>query len=321
MSGQPINQLSSYMRIISLLPSATEIICELGLEDQLVGRSHECENPPAVKNLPAVTDSSVKNTGNSAEIDRNIKYLLENGLSIFHVKTDVLAELNPDIVITQDHCEVCAVSLNDVETAVQKYCKNDTEVVSLSPTNLSEIFDSFHTIGKVFGAGKRAEQLAEELKLRLDIIRNTVIGEPVKRVACIEWMEPLMTGGNWIPELLEITGADYLLSEPGKHSPWINWEHIVAENPDVILIMPCGYSIEQTVEEIHILTHKETWKDLKAVQNNEVYILDGNRYFNRPGPGIYESTRILGEILHPDLFKPVHHKDGWIRLNEKLESV
>lgn len=130
-----------------------------------------------------------------------------------------------------------------------------------------------------------------------------------------------MTGGDWIPELLEITGGEYLLSEPGKHSPWIKWDNIVNENPDVILIIPCGYTIGQTMDEIHHLSEKKEWNDLKAVKNEEVYILDGNRYFNRPGPGIYESTRILGEILHPELFKPVHYKDGWIRLNEQMESV
>lgn len=177
------------MKIVSLLPSAAEIICEIGFEDQLVGRSHECENPPSANDLPAVTDSSAKNTGDSHQIDQNIKSILENGLSIFTVKADVLAELNPDIIFTQDHCEVCAVSLSDVKEAVNGYCKDDTKVVSLSPANLSEVFESFHTIGKALNAEQKAEELAEELELRLDIIRNTVIGEPVKRVACIEWID------------------------------------------------------------------------------------------------------------------------------------
>ncbi|MDX1642088.1 MAG: cobalamin-binding protein [Balneolaceae bacterium] len=309
------------MRIVSLLPSATEIIYELGLQKNLVGRSHECENPPSVKSLPAVTDSSVKNTGKSSEIDQNIKSLLENGLSIFKVKPEVLSELNPDIIFTQDHCEVCAISLDDVKSAVARYCSKNTKVVSLSPANLSEVFKSLHTIGEALDAEQKANELAEELRTRLDIIRNTVIGEPVKRVVCIEWIKPLITGGNWIPELLEIAGGEYLLSEPGKHSPWIEWRDIVNEDPDTILVMPCGYTIEQTLEEIHLLTKNINWNGLKAVQNDEVYILDGNRYFNRPGPGLFESTRILGEILHPDLFKPVHHKDGWIRLNEEFESV
>lgn len=309
------------MKIVSLLPSATEIVCELGFENQLVGISHECENPPSAKVLPSVTDSSVKNTGNSHQIDQNIKSILENGLSIFTVKANVLAELNPDIIFTQDHCEVCAISFHEVKKAVNEYCNGITKVVSLSPANLSEVFESFHTIGNALNAVEKADELADELELRMDIIRNTVIGEPVKRVACIEWIEPLMTGGNWIPELLEIAGGEYLLSEPGKHSPWIEWTDIVNENPDVILIMPCGYTIGQTINEIHHLTEKKNWNDLNAVQNQEIYILDGNRYFNRPGPGIYESTRILGEILHPELFKPVHHKDGWIRLNEEMLSV
>ncbi|WP_234572080.1 cobalamin-binding protein [Rhodohalobacter sp. 614A] len=309
------------MKIVSLLPSATEIICELGLEDQLVGRSHECNTIPSIRELPVVTDSSVKNTGNSLQIDKNIKSILKSGLSIFNVNVNVLAELDPDIIFTQDHCEVCAVSLDDVQRAVNEYCGGRAKVISLSPVNLSEIFETFYTVGKALDVPKKAEELVEKLKSRLDIIRSTVIGESVKKVACIEWIEPLMTGGNWIPELLEIAGGEYLLSEPGKHSPWIEWDDILKEDPDVILIMPCGYPIEQTMKEIHLLTQKTKWADLKAVQNGEVYILDGNRYFNRPGPGVYESTRILGEVLHPKLFKPVYHKDGWIHLSEQLEKA
>lgn len=309
------------MRIVSLLPSVTEIICELGFEDQLVGRSHECDQPESIKELPALTDSTVKNTGNSSEIDQSIKSLLENGLSIFNVKAELLAEINPDIVFTQDHCEVCAVSLDVVKSAVNQYCGKHTEVISLSPTNLSEIYQSIQTIGKALDAEEKANELVKELRLRIDIIRNTVIGEPVKRVACLEWIEPLMTGGNWIPELLEIAGCEYLLSEPGKHSPWIDWEDVVAENPNVILVMPCGYDIAQTLNEMQLLTQKEEWDSIKAVQNDEVYILDGNQYFNRPGPTIYESTRILGEILHPDLFKPIHHKNGWIQFDRQFQTA
>lgn len=309
------------MRIVSLLPSVTEIICELGFEVQLVGRSHECDQPESIRYLPALTNSSVKNTGRSKEIDQNIKSTLKNGLSIFNVKVDLLADINPDIIFTQDHCEVCAVSLEDVKSAVNEYCGNDTEVVSLSPTNLSEIYQSIHTIGQALDAEEKAGELVNELQLRMEIIRNTVIGEPVKRVVCLEWMDPLMTGGNWIPELLEIAGGEYLLSEPGKHSPWIDWEDIVEEEPDVVLVMPCGYDINQTIDQMQLLTQKKEWSSVKAVQDNEVYILDGNRYFNRPGTTIFESTRILGEILHPDLFKPIHRKNGWIHFNKQLQTA
>lgn len=309
------------MRIVSLLPSVTEIICELGFEEQLVGRSHECDHPESIQELPALTNSSVKNTGDSKQIDRDIKSVLENGLSIFSVNASRLAEINPDIVFTQDHCEVCAVSLDDVQTAVNEYCGEGTEVESLSPTNLSEIYESIQTIGRALDAEEKADQLIQDIQLRMDIIRNTVIGEPVKRVACLEWIEPLMTGGNWIPELLEIAGGEYLLSEPGKHSPWVDWEDIVAEDPDVILLMPCGYEISQTMDEIHLLTQKDDWNTLKAVQNNEIYILDGNRYFNRPGTTIFESARILGEVLHPNLFKPLHQNSGWVRFDKQLQTV
>ena len=309
------------MRIVSLLPSATEIICELGFESQLVGRSHECNIPSSVQNLPPITDSSIKNTGKSSEINTNVQSLIQNGLSIFSVNTETLSEIDPDIIFTQDHCDVCAVPLSDVKQAVQISCKEDVEVISISPTNLLEIFQSFLKIGKALGAEEKSKELVDELKVRLDIIRKTVIGEPVKRVVTIEWIDPLMTGGNWIPEIIEVAGGEYVLSEPGKHSPWIKWTSIVDEDPDSILIMPCGYSIDQTIQEIQILTKKENWSNLKAVQNEEIYILDGNRYFNRPGPSIYESTRILGEVLHPNLFKPIHQSDGWIRFDEKLENV
>lgn len=309
------------MRIVSLLPSTTEIICELGFEDQLVGRSHECDHPPSIKNLPKLTDSSVKNNGNSTNIDQNIKSLLKNGLSIFKVKADLLAEINPDIVFTQDHCEVCAVALDEVKSAVNEYCGKDTEVVSLSPSNLSEIFQSIQTVGQTLDAEEKANHLVDELRERMNIIRNTVIGEPVKRVVCIEWLDPIMTGGNWIPELLEIAGGEYFLSEPGKHSSWVDWNKIVEEDPDFILIMPCGFDIKQSLSEMDLLTEKENWNKLTAVQNNGVYILDGNRFFNRPGTTIFESARILAEILHPNLFKPVHHKNGWIRFDEQLQNV
>lgn len=309
------------MRIVSLLPSATEIISELGFKDQIIGRSHECDHPRSIKDLPALTDSSVKNTGNSTEIDKSIKSLLKNGLSIFNVKADMLAEIDPDIVFTQDHCEVCAVALDDVTSAVNTYCGKNTEVVSLSPTNLAEIYHSIKIIGRRLDAEEKANQVITDIQLRMDIIRNTVIGEQVKRIVCLEWIEPLMTGGNWIPELVEIAGGEYLLSEPGNHSTWVDWGDIITENPDVILVMPCGYDIGQTVNEMHLLTQKEGWNSTKAVENNEVYILDGNRYFNRPGPRIYESTRILGEILHPKLFKPLHQKSGWIRFDEQLQTA
>jgi iron complex transport system substrate-binding protein len=300
------------MRIVSLLPSTTEIAASLGFESSLVGRSHECDYPVNVLQLPVLTKAKYPDKGSSSEIDQRVKSLIENGLSVYEVNAEILAELKPDIILTQDHCEVCAVSLNDVELAVKDWTqKNSVEIISVSPTDLDGIFDSFITIGNALNSHQKAQSLIGEMKERLEIIKNTVLNEERKTVATIEWIDPMMTAGNWIPELVEIAGGYHLFAEPGKHSPWINWSTIKDADPDLISIMPCGYNFDQTLKEIDILTSKPGWKDLKAVQNGNVFILDGNQYFNRPGPRIFESTRILAEILHPSLFKPTLENKGW----------
>lgn len=300
------------MRIVSLLPSTTEIATALGFQSNLVGRSHECDYPAALTHLPVLTKPKYPDKGSSSEIDQRVKSLVENGLSVYEVNAELLSELKPDLILTQDHCEVCAVSVNDVKKAVKEWTRqSNTVIVSVSPVNLEGIFESFREIGKALAVEKRAGYLIEEMKQRLDIIRNTVLREKRKTVATIEWIDPLMTAGNWIPELVEIAGGDHLFAEAGKHSPWIDWEKIKTADPDLISIMPCGYNFDQTINEIDILTSKPGWKDLKAVKNDNVFILDGNQYFNRPGPRIFESTRILAEILHPHLFKPTFKNRGW----------
>ena len=304
------------MRIVSLLPSTTEIACALGLESQLVGRSHECDYPESIKDLPVLTEPKYDENGRSSEIDKRVKSLLENGLSVYHVFADKLSELNPDLILTQDHCEVCAVSLPDVEEALQKYTSSDSKVISVSPKNLEDIFESIQTIGNAAGAGQKAKHLLAEIKQRFSIIKNTVFGENRKTVATVEWIEPLMTAGNWIPELIEIAGGEDQLGKPGQHSPWIDWNDIMEADPEYLLICPCGYSCQQTLNEIDHLTDKPEWEKLKAVKNGNVFILDGNHYFNRPGPRIFESTRILGEILHPQLFKPTLKGIGWINFRD-----
>lgn len=302
------------MRIVSLLPSATEIICKLGLADQLVGVSHECDKSEIPGDPPAITSPKYAKNGTSLAIDQSVKSLVEQGLSVFNVDTTLLRDINPDIVLTQDHCEVCAVPYSDVYQAVQLVCSN-TSIVSISPTTLAEVIISFERIGLAVDAEAKAKRLIDETHQRFNIIRQTVVGEHRKRIIALEWLEPLMTGGNWIPELMEISGGDALLAEPGKHSPFVNWENIIDENPDIILLMPCGYSLEQTRKEFHLLTNKPDWKNLKAVQKQQVFILEGNRFFNRPGPSLYESARILGEVIHPHLFQPTLLNNGWINSN------
>ena len=306
------------MRIVSLLPSTTEIASSLGFNNQIVGRSHECDWPENISELPILTKPKYKSNGQSKEIDKNVKHLVEQGLSVYEVDAELLSKLEPDVILTQDHCEVCAVSLSDVQRAVQDWTYlDDVSTVSVSPLDLDGIFNSFLIIGKALDAEERAELLISDIKQRLDIIKQTVLGENRKTVATIEWIDPLMTAGNWIPELMDIAGGDHLFAEPGKHSPWIEWDTIRDADPDVITIMPCGYDFKQTLSEITTLTSKQGWSELKAVKTDQVFLLDGNQYFNRPGPRIFESTRILAEILHPHLFKPTLENIGW----QKLETV
>lgn len=303
------------MRIISLLPSTTEIICALGLEEHLVGRSHECRQSRFIRSLPALTSPEIKPKETSRDIQSEIQHLIENGLSVYKVDGEKLSDLKPDLVLTQDHCDVCAASLNDVKEAVQNHCSSNTTIVSVSPETLDEILDSIKAIGNAANVEERAGRLIDELHIRFGIIRQTINGKAREEIITIEWLDPLMTGGNWIPELVELAGGECILAEPGRHSPVVDWNLILGQNPDKILIMPCGYTILQTRNEMHLLTKKEGWQNLKAVKNNEVYFLDGDRFFNRPGPGIYDSARILAEILHPSLFKPINRNDGWIPWN------
>ncbi len=300
------------MRIVSLLPGTTEIICKLGLEEHLAGRSHECNQSRFIRSLPVLTSPAIKRSENSREIHSEVQNLIENGLSVYKVDGEKLGELKPDLVLTQDHCEVCAASLDEVEEAVQAHCSANTTVVSVSPETLVEIFDSIEAIGKAANVKKKADMLIDELRMRIGIISQTINGTERDEVITLEWLDPLMTGGNWIPELVDLAGGESILAEPGVHSPVVEWNLILERNPDKLLIMPCGYTIPQTIKEMHMLTEREGWHSLKAVKNNEVYILDGDRFFNRPGPGIYDSTRILAEIFHPNLFKPISRKDGWV---------
>lgn len=304
------------MRIASLLPSTTEIVCRLGLEDQLVGVSHECEVNGLHKKLPVLTDTELKQNGSSSTIDQSVKTLLENSLSIYKVNAEALADAESDLILTQDHCQVCAVAFDDVLDAVHEYCTPQTNVVSVSPTTLNGVLDSFETVGSAIHAKSEASSLVEEIRMRLEIINRTTAGEITPNVVTLEWLNPLMTGGNWIPDLIELAGGKPLLAKAGKHSPYIDMEHLLEADPDIIAVAPCGFTMENTLNEFEILTNHSIWQELKAVQNGRVYILDGNRFFNRPGPGVFESARIFGEIFHPEVFEPTLENNGWIQAPE-----
>jgi iron complex transport system substrate-binding protein len=301
-------------RIISLIASATEIVCALGLEDQLVGRSHECDYPRSVKLLPQLTSPKFKVEGTSAEIDRRVKSVLQDALSVYHVDPRMLEDLKPTHIITQSQCEVCAVSLKDVERAVCELTSSNPVIVSLEPNALDDVWADILRVGEALGASGRAGELVDELRGRMDdIVQRTHWVPTNPTLAYIEWIDPLMAGGNWMPELVEMAGGVNLFGESGKHSPWMTWDELVAKDPDIIFVSPCGFDIARTLEEMSLLSGKPQWQNLKAVRGSRVFVADGNQYFNRPGPRLVESLEILAEVIHPNLFHFGHEGSGWVR--------
>jgi iron complex transport system substrate-binding protein len=301
-------------RIVSLLPSATEIVCALGLEGSLVGRSHECDYPESVKSLPVCSEANFPDGLSSADIDTKIKEILADALSVYTVKREVVKQLSPDVVITQAQCEVCAVSLTEVEQALENFLDKQAHIISLQPNTLDDIFNDIKTVAQTLNIAEAGERLVEDLTERVDIIRHKLkFMENKPTVACIEWLEPMMVSGNWIPELVSIAGGTPILAQAGKHSPYVSWDDIRENDPEIILLMPCGFSIERTMREINILLQQPSFSELKAVKNNRIYIADGNHYFNRPGPRIVDSVEILAEIIHPKQFAFGNEGEGWIK--------
>ncbi len=303
-----------YPKIVSLLPAATEIVCALGLEKNLVGRSHECDFPPSVKQLPVCSEANFPDNLSSGEINIKVKEILADALSIYTVNREVIKKLSPDVVITQAQCEVCAVSLKDVEQALENYLDKSARVISLQPNLLDDIFNDIKTIADALNVSEAGTLLLEELQERVDIIRHKLkFVENKPTVACIEWLEPLMISGNWVPEMVALAGGTAVLGERGKHSPYTTWERIASADADIIIVMPCGFAIERTLKEMDLLLQQPGFSDLKAVKNSRLYIADGNQYFNRPGPRIVDSIEMLAEIINPKQFIFGYEGSGWIR--------
>lgn len=304
-------------RIVSLIASSTEIVCALGLQDWLVGRSHECDYPPEIKNLPQCTEVKFGTHGTSYEIDQKVKAIVQEGLSVYRVQSEKLRDLRPDVILTQTQCEVCAVSQKDVEAAVCELQGFATQVVSLETNCLADLWRDIRKVALALGEPARAETLIENLQERIaHVVAVTKRVSEKPRVACIEWVDPLMSAGNWMPELVEFAGGENLFGVAGKHSPWMSWEQLVKADPDIIFILPCGFDIARSKQDLKLLQVKPEWEKLTAVQNEQVIIADGNQYFNRPGPRLVESLEILAEVIHPDLFAFGHEGQGWIRWKE-----
>jgi iron complex transport system substrate-binding protein len=294
-------------RIVSLISSATEIVDALGMTAHLVGRSHECDYPEAVRALPMCTRPLIPVEAPSDEIDRLVKERARQSISIYDVFDDVIQRLEPTHILTQIQCDVCAVSLRDVEAAFSRGLRGQPRVVSLQPDSLSAIWDDVRRVAAALGIAERGEVLVGELQGRMEKATCDKISGTTLTVACIEWMEPLMAAGNWMPELIELAGGVNLFGQAGRHSPWMTWAELVAADPDVIVVAPCGFDMDRTQSELHFLTDRPGWHALRARK----FIADGNQYFNRPGPRVVETQRILCEILYPEHFAPTLRGVGW----------
>ncbi|MGJ5630413.1 cobalamin-binding protein [Nostoc sp. CALU 1950] len=306
----------SNVRIVSLIPGGTEILAALGLVNAIVGRSHECDYPPEILNRPICTQARLNSNTSSSQIHEEVNNLLQSALSIYEIKTDVLEQLQPTHILTQDQCDVCAVSLHEVEKAVATLVDSKPQIISLQPNILKDIWTDIERVGNTFDVD--SVKVLENLEARVKICQQRLQGlslDELPTVACIEWTDPLMVAANWIPELVNLAGGQSLFCVTGQPSPILRWETLLTTNPDVIVFMPCGFDLNRTRQEANLLlTQGSEWEKLHAIQAGRVYITDGNSYFNRPGPRLVDSLEILAEILHPEIFQYGYKETAWERL-------
>ena len=324
------------LRIVSLIPSATEIVAALGYADCLVGRSHECDFPTSVKSLPVCTEPKFDPVGSSGQIHKRVSELLSSALSVYSVNVEVLRDLRPTHIITQAQCEVCAVSLSEVEQAVnnlfednwlednlleksegeveEAIAEDTIEIVSLQPERLADVWSDILRVARAIDNSTesvaKAQRLVESLQAKLPLVECAADERQIS-VVCIEWTEPLMAAGNWVPELVRLAGGRACFGKAGKHSGWISWEDLLAADPEKIVVMPCGYDLAQTRRATEEMSNCDEWKRLSAVKTGQVYLVDGNQYFNRPGPRLVESGEILTEIIQERAANNNRESVGW----------
>lgn len=283
------------MRIVSLLASGTEIVCALGAGDRLVGRSHECDNPLWVAALPACTSPAFDVNMPSGQIDAEVRRRLRSGEPLYHVDTALIESLAPDLLISQEHCEVCAVTPADVQRAG---CVRAGQVVALRGGSVAGIFEGITAIGDALGLKREAAGLIDSIRRRIDQVHQTVKHRRPPSVVMLEWTDPVFAMGNWGPELVEAAGGHLQLGEPGMHSSAIDWQRVRDADPEWLIIAPCGFDLARTRREVATLEALPGWTELRAVRQGKVVLADGNRYFNRSGTTIVETVEILAEILH-----------------------
>ncbi len=292
------------MRIVSLLPSATEIICQVGLGEYIVGVSHECDYPSFVKEIPNVTESLIPKNASSAEIDVAVRQQLSTEKAIYHLDMDVLKDLKPDFIITQSLCEVCAVAEDEVLDAVCEL-PGDAKIINLEPMTLEDVFDTLLLVGEETGFKRQAINAVTQLKDRVNkVIELTEKNIPLDsrpNMVFLEWLDPTFNAGHWTPELIEYAGAISLLSNKHKPSTTITWESVVDVDPDILFVACCGFNLERTLQDMPIMTNKKAWSNMKSVKQNNIYVTDGNAYFSRPGPRLVDGLEIMAHALHPDI--------------------
>jgi iron complex transport system substrate-binding protein len=310
-------------RVASLLPSATEIVCAVGARADLVGISHECDFPESVRHLPALTRARLRPARTSREIDRAVRSVLQEALAVYEIELARLEEARPDVIVTQDLCDVCAVSFNDVCAATSALVGREIRIVNLHPTRLDDIWADVRRVAEAVGKTTQAAEVVSDLEARTrEIARRSSAEAERPRVVSIEWLEPVMLGGMWMPELIERAGGVPLVTRPGQHAPTVTRDALLALTPDVVLIKPCGFPLDRTLEELSILRTALPWESWRAVREGRVYVADGNAYFNRPGPRIVESLEILAACLHPRAFEDFRrkHRDSVVRLDADLKQ-
>jgi iron complex transport system substrate-binding protein len=290
------------MRICSLLPGATEIACALGLADEIVGVSHECDFPAAALTKPVMVRSRIDPTIiGSGEIDRRVGDLLRSKQSLYALDEKLFKDSEPDIILTQGLCDVCALDYNDVVQAARSLPK-DPRIVSLDPHCLSDILNDVLRIGEATHRTRQAESLVQELKGRIKAVRDRTTGSVSRpRVACLEWFDPLYVAGHWVPEIVEIAGGNDILGTAGEPSAKIAWDAVIAAMPEILILMPCGFDVERTVQESSSLKHRKGWENLPAVANGRVFAVSGSDYFSRPGARLIDGLEILSRLVHPKL--------------------
>ncbi len=298
------------MKIVSLLPSATEIVCALGLESSLVAITHECDFPESVSKLPSITSSRISHeTMSSREIDHAVRSQLDGHGSIYDLDTELLQQLSPDLILTQELCEVCAVSYKTVERAARVYA-SDATVVSLEPNSIEDIFDTMLAVGELTGVKARAEDLVSELADRLGAVWAKVeFLDRRPRVMMLEWLEPPFAPGHWVPEQVETAGGTAILGKAGQRSTATTYEAIRESNPEIMVFIPCGYYIEDIQRQLVSQRFPDDWREIDAVRTGNVWAIDATKYFSRPGPRIVDGTEILAKVIHPCLFgQPLYHE-------------